>query len=178
MEGNETMISEETVKKYCNEDISKIENYDKAVADKDETWHCHHRSEILPCGNFSMETLKKYVLYYNRNPEELIFLKESEHLKLHNSGDKNPFYGKHHSEETKKKLSEATRGHKNHLGKKHSEETKRKISETKKGRNFSEEHRRKISESLKVKPMSEESRMKRSLSLKSYWAKKMMIKEL
>lgn len=51
--------------------------------------------------------------------------------------------GKHHSEETKKRMSEANKG------KKLSEETKKKISEAKKGRKFSEEHKRKISEALK-----------------------------
>lgn len=75
------MISKKA-KKYCY-DYTKIENYDKAISDKDETWDCHHRSEILPCGNFSRDTLKKYGLYYNRQAEELIFLTHSEHTKLH-----------------------------------------------------------------------------------------------
>ena len=45
---------------------------------------------------------------------------------------KNHFFGKHHSEESKKKMSEANKGNKYRLGKKHSEETKRKISEARK----------------------------------------------
>lgn len=77
------MISEKKAKKYCNGDISKIENYDKAFADKDETWDFHHRAEMLPCGNFSRDTLKKYDLYYNRPSEELILLTHSEHTRLH-----------------------------------------------------------------------------------------------
>jgi len=45
-------------------------------------------------------------------------------------GGKNGMYGKHHSEETKKKLSKSHKGEKNYLyGKHHSEEMKRKISE-------------------------------------------------
>ena len=52
------------------------------------------------------------------------------------TGEKNPFYGKTHSEETKRKISEAKKKQyreKDHpwIGRKHSEETKRKISETK-----------------------------------------------
>ena len=39
------MISENQVKKYCREDISLIENYDKAINDKTQTWDCHHRKE-------------------------------------------------------------------------------------------------------------------------------------
>ena len=47
--------------------------------------------------------------------------------KISNSlkGDKNPFYGRHHSEETKKKLSESRKGK---PGTKHTDESKRQIS--------------------------------------------------
>ena len=31
---------------YCRGDISKIENYDKAIADTKTVWHCHHRREL------------------------------------------------------------------------------------------------------------------------------------
>lgn len=51
------------------------------------------------------------------------------------SGNRNPFYGKHHSEETKQKIRDNQpdqRGEKSPFyGKHHSDETKRKISETK-----------------------------------------------
>lgn len=50
--------------------------------------------------------------------------------------------GKHHTEETKKKMSLA------HKGKKMSEEQKKKISNAMKGREFTEEHRKKISENV------------------------------
>ena len=53
--------------------------------------------------------------------------------------------GRIHSEETKKKLSEA------HKGKTLSEKHKKKLSEVRKGRIFSEEHKRKLSESKKGK---------------------------
>ena len=35
----------ESVKKYCCEDISLIENYIEAVSDDSQVWHCHHRLE-------------------------------------------------------------------------------------------------------------------------------------
>lgn len=65
--------------------------------------------------------------------------------------------GKHHSEETKKKISETKRGVKTWLGLHHSEETKKKISETKKGK----------TPWNKGKPMSEEQKRKISETLKN-----------
>lgn len=46
------MIDKRRAKSYCKEDVTKIENYDKAVNDKTQTWHCHHRDEVkvLPSG--------------------------------------------------------------------------------------------------------------------------------
>jgi len=60
-------------------------------------------------------------------------------------GEKSFNYGKHHSEETKKKISES------HKGKKLSEEHRRKISEALKGRIITGEWKRKISEVTKGK---------------------------
>ena len=61
-------------------------------------------------------------------------------------GENNHFYGKKHSEKTRRMMSEMRKGKKfGHL----SEETKRKISDAQKGKHFSEERKRNISESLK-----------------------------
>lgn len=60
-------------------------------------------------------------------------------------GEDNPMYGKKHSEETKRKISES------HKGILHSEETKKKFSEMRKGNTLSEEHKRKLSEANKGK---------------------------
>lgn len=73
-------------------DIEKIENYDKAIADKKHTWHCHHRLEIMPYSKSiaSAKYLKEQNMYYNQSPDALIFLMASEHHKLHRneiSGD-------------------------------------------------------------------------------------------
>jgi len=71
-------------------------------------------------------------------------------------GKKNHMYGKTHSEETKRKISEAAQNM--------SDETRRKLSEAKKGENHpmygkthSKETRRKMSEALKGKTHTEET---------------------
>lgn len=95
------MINVRQAKQYCCEDISKIENYDKAIADKTQTWCCHHRTEIW--WNCSEQDLKDNECYYGRKALELIFLTQDEHNSLHHTG-------LHHSDETKKKLSKLWKG--------------------------------------------------------------------
>ena len=71
--------------------------------------------------------------------------------------------GMHHSEESKRKNSEAHKGENHPLyGKHRSEETKEKISESHKGKKNSEEHNRKICEAMKGKKASEETKRKLS----------------
>lgn len=77
------MISKDS-RKYCCENISKIENYDRAIADYRKMWHCHHRRETPEEGiALSKEDLLKNNLYYNRPADELIFLTPEEHTSLH-----------------------------------------------------------------------------------------------
>ena len=124
------MINEYSVKKYCSEDLSLIENYELAVNDTTQTWDCHHRGEILSCGRFSIDDLKKFGLYYNRPASELIFLTPTEHHSLHNKGVPRPdLKGVPKSEATKKAMSEAKKGVPL------SEEHKKAISEACKGVN-------------------------------------------
>ena len=135
------MICEKTIKKFCKDDISLIENYDKAVADKTQVWHCHHRRETI----FSKSDLIEIGEYYNRPACELIFLTPNEHHRLHN-------LGKHHSEESRKKLSQKKKGENNPMfGKHHSAETRKKMSEANKGKHISEETCKKMSEAHKGK---------------------------
>lgn len=126
------MINEKNVKQYCKGDISKIENYDKAIADKTQTWDLHHRRETI----YSRKDLIEIGEYYNRPAIELIFLTPFEHKSLHHKGKKH-LKGKKFSEETKRKMSESFKGEKNGFyGKKHSEETKQKMSESCKGKHW------------------------------------------
>lgn len=158
------MINEENAKKYCCEDISKIENYEKAMSDTTQMWCCHHRTEIW--WNCSIKDLIENECYYGRKACELIFMTRSEHTRLHKKGELNTNYGRTFSEEMKIKLSEA------HKGGHHSDETKRKLSEAQKGRTFSDEHRMKLSESHKGKTFSEESRKKISVAAKAREARR------
>ena len=66
---------------------------------------------------------------FNNSLSNLVYLTRSEHVKIHHKGKNHPFYGKHHSEETKLKMSAAKKG------KILSEETKLKMSESRKGKN-------------------------------------------
>lgn len=84
------MINIDQVKRKCKDDFSKIENYDKAVADKTKTWACHHRLEVTLDGKHnarSKKELERFGMYYKRPYFELIFLTPSEHRKLHSNTD-------------------------------------------------------------------------------------------
>ena len=85
------MIAREyRLKQYCDGDVTKIENYYKAKRDKKNVWVCHHRNEIEL--NMTREELMDQGLYFKRPPEELIFLTNSEHSKLHATGEAHPNY--------------------------------------------------------------------------------------
>lgn len=141
--------------KYCK-DYENIENYEKALADNFVGWDCHHRLETHTSDgerrlvDITVVELQALDMYYNRPAEELIFLRKGEHTSLRKVSDStrkkmrearkgkhlgkdNPFYEKHHTEESKKKISEAAEGNKHALGCKHSEEARKKLSEANKG---------------------------------------------
>ena len=145
------MINFKYAKKFCNEDISLIENYENAIADQNQTWHCHHRREL----ETSRKELIKIGEYYNRPANELIFLTQKEHRALHNTlafkGKTTWMKGKHHTEEAKQKISIANKGQTPwNKGKHHSAETKRKMAIANKGKHHSNEAKQKISEYVKM----------------------------
>ena len=112
----------------------------------------------------------------NNDPKNLIWMHFGCHTSLHSTGKKHPmygkrgrdtpFYGEHHSEESKRKISIAVTGEKHPMyGKHHSEESKKKISEAHAGKHLSEEHRKKISDALTGRHLSEEAKRKMSLAV-------------
>lgn len=123
------MISKSTILVFCSGDFTKIENYDKAIADNTQTWVIHHRAETH-FSNGTQKPVSAYLtkaelvaldMYYDRPPEELIFMTRSDHNSLHH---------KNHvmSEEAKIKLAES------HRGKKASLEAKQNMSKSRKGK--------------------------------------------
>lgn len=125
-----------SIKRICD-DYENIENYDKAIADTENIWICHHRMECIETGavvNSSRQDLIDRGIYWHRPADELIFLIDSEHRALHS---------RNLTDETKEKLSKVSKG------KSKSEEWKRKIADAHKGLLKSEETCRKISESKK-----------------------------
>ena len=144
-------------KQYCKEP-EKIENYEKAKKDGFVGWHCHHRLEthtsdgIRRDVDISHKELKALGMYYHRPASELIFMKQSDHNVLHAKGKPAWNRGKHHTEETRRKIAEAKKNM--------SEETRRKMAEAQKGKHLTEEARRKIAEAHKGKHHTEETRRK------------------
>lgn len=136
------MISEQHAREYCSEDISLIQNYSEAIADTTQTWVCHHRAEILPCGRYSRAQLKGQGLLKHVPASQLIFLTRKEHRRLHMQGNTYQL-GKHLSAKAKAKISKAFKGKPSrHKGKLHSEEAKAKIAAAVKRRwqKWREEH--------------------------------------
>lgn len=132
-----------SVKSFCKDDISKIENYELAKADNFEGWVCHHRLELTIDNEHahSREDLKRMNMYYNRPYFELIFLKLSEHSKLHTRAQK--LFKFLNTSEVRAKnaiaVSKATK----------TQEYRDKMSKIMKGRIFTAEHHKKLSEAAK-----------------------------
>ena len=136
------MIDLYKVKQMCREgELEKIENYEQAMNDKENTWVCHHRLELTMDGEFAnyKKDLIRMGMYWHRPYFELIFMTKSDHMRMHshvqpvtNESKKkmrekalnrvSPRKGVKLSEETKEKLRQAN------LGKKHTDEQRAKIS--------------------------------------------------
>ena len=134
------------LEKYCT-DYTKIKNYDEAIKSP-LIYDLHHRLEIDEMQ--SRSDLIFLHLYYNRPPEELVFLEHGEHSRLHNlnsseetrhkisesnKGKPGHWLGKHLSAAARKKISATQKGNQNALGHHCSEDTKQKISDAMKGKN-------------------------------------------
>lgn len=146
------MINKKQAEMYCAQPIELIENYDKAVTDTTQVCDCHNVWETML--GYSKEELIEMNEYYGIPACNLIFLTHSEHMRIHNSGENNPFYRKHHTNETKVKISEI------HKGKTLSEDTRRKMSFVRKGKKATNEARKNMSIAQKGRFISEETRNK------------------
>ena len=153
---------------------------------------------------------KGYVIHHidedptNNDYSNLQMMTWQEHLSLHHTGKEiseeqrrkmseygktrvgelNPFFGKHHSDESIEKNRQAHLGNTYRRGKKQTDEARRKMSEAKKGKpsprkghSMSDEQKRKISESKKGqvppnkgKKMSDEQKDKLRLAAKKQYS--------
>lgn len=114
---------------------------------------------------YGIENFKKDILVFDIVEKSFINLLEKEYIALERANNANGCYNitdggdgfsGHHSEEAKRKISEAGKG-------RHpSEETKKKLSEARKGYIVSEETKKKLSDFNKGKHLSEETRKKLS----------------
>ena len=149
---------------------------------------CGHKHHIIPKCWFKLHNLP-----IDNSDDNLVLLSYEDHIKVHKLAIlcaatpemkskmgfavhrllKGHFSGLHHTEETKKKLSNCRKGKHSATGWKHTEEAKKKISEQKKGhlgfwngKKMTEEHRTKLSDSHKGIIRSEETKKKMSNSHK------------
>lgn len=69
-----------SVKLFCKEDPSLIQNYEKTI-NSDESWAIHHRFEMSK--NLTATQLDNMNMYYDRPASELIYLPKKIHDKMH-----------------------------------------------------------------------------------------------
>lgn len=90
------MINQVSPWAFCIKNISEIENYEEAITSK-ETYECHHRLETHTSDgerrkvDISKEELIALGMYYHRPANELIFLKKTDHTRLHHKNKKLSF---------------------------------------------------------------------------------------
>lgn len=134
------------LRQLCCDDFSLIENYEQAKADDFKDWDCHHRLETHNSNgerrfvNITPEELEALDMYFHRPANELIFLRHGEHKSLHmkgyTKGKSNSFYGRHHSNETKRKTSASLRSSTKFKEAMRSLECRKKKSEANKGKHW------------------------------------------
>jgi hypothetical protein len=83
------------------------------------------------------------------------------------SGENSPFFGKHHSEETKQKISKKNVGNKNALGRIVSQESRIAMSNAQKGKKLTEEHRKNIGNGQRGKKRTEDAKRNMSIAAKN-----------
>ena len=136
-------------KKYFNSNPKRsfcmtpelIENYDLAIADKENIWPCHHRKEEF----YTKKELIEMGMYFNVPPEDLVFCRnKKEHYKYPHKGFEN-ISKRHKGNKHSLGKTPWNKGKKGHL----SNETLEKMSKVRKGRTDSEETKKKKSDAIK-----------------------------
>lgn len=171
------MISEQQARKYCADDISKIENYDQAVGSL-KAYHIHHRFESM---GLTCTDLKEMGLYYGRPACELVFLENTEHKILHakfmaTQGQEDAQFKRGHvavfTDEHRRRISQAK------TGVKQTPEHTRHVMEACGPIRATEEHRKKCSASQVARYTNQEERDKQSKRIKEAWSRPDMREKL
>lgn len=157
-------------KNYEYKQIQQLLNDWKAENNITERCVVHHRDDTEETRKYNEKHYERWGFNEDGTFEYgkyILFMIASDHIQYHHKGEKHPLYGKHHSEETKEKISTALSGtnigDKNpNYGKKLSDETKYKIHLANKGRRHSDEAKAKMSIVNKGKKVSNETKEKMS----------------
>lgn len=98
---------------YRKNERHLIENYADALKDNFKGWDLHHRLEFTIDDDLALSSkdLRRLEMYYNRPYYELIYLKHSDHIRLHMKKYK-PEWWKTHSltSEHQKKMAAGRKG--------------------------------------------------------------------
>lgn len=142
--------------------------YGKYVIFVTEEWHNnYHKDSDETRQKKSVASKKKWEDPEYRKSQTAAFIKmwgEDDRRQKRSDtykGEGNPFYGKHHSEETLEKLSGENNGM---FGKQHTEESRKKMSDSRMGHVVTEETRARISTSNMGHEVSDETREKISIA--------------
>lgn len=135
-----------------------IENYEQALNDQTQTWHCHHRKQTDE--GLSSDELKEIGLYFNRPASELIFMPAAEHISMHTNGRTAWNKGQKMSEEFCKMVSIRMIGNQLNTGRKQSAEERANRSKSLKRYWESPEAHKKGKDASKKMWSSEEYRQK------------------
>ena len=131
---------------------------------------------------YGVDNLRKEWLMFCEDEEEMNYMERvfvdktwvdrSDTYNLKIGGEGGSVFGRKHSEETIKKMSESHKGNKAHLGHHHTDEVKLKISKAKKGKKLSEDTRQKMSNARKLENLSDETILKRHEGLCKAWKRR------
>lgn len=132
-------LIDKAIRKYGIENFDQLllENIPEEELDYWETHYIEEHHSLVPSG-YNLDTGG----HENKHHCEKTLKK----LREMNAGEKNPFFGEHHSNEAKKKMSESKIAN---PSKTRFQKERIPWNKKLKGEHFSEEHKRKISETLK-----------------------------
>lgn len=125
--------------------VREIVTDDSQLIAREQFWINHHRS-FDPESGYNVLLLAGSSLGYRHRPEVIQKLKMA---RVKYVGNRHPMYGRKHSDESKRRISESRKGKAagvNHpfYGRSHSGESRRKISKSKNGVAMSDAHKKKI----------------------------------